>query len=265
MSNVLVIAGTMDAKQIIDKLYKIGEKVTVMVTTKLGSELVDHKDSIDIYQGKINKVSIIDIIDKVQPKCVIDASNPFAVDISRNVISACKLKEIPYIGFLSEKATYKGYDIVRVKNYEEGCERIQEYEGNIILTVGSKKIETFTKISDYQNRVYIRVLPDWMVLKKCEKLGFNSRNIMAMKGPFNEELNVEMFKYCNASVLVTKDSGNTGGVIEKINAARRLGIKIIMIDRSDENYENKTTSIEEIIEFVEEISVKTKSGKMFQI
>lgn len=261
MSNVLVIAGTMDAKQIIDKLYKMGEKVTVMVTTKLGSELIDHDDSIDIYQGKINKVSIIDIIDKVQPKCVIDASNPFAVDISRNVISACKPTEIPYIRFLREKVTYEGYDIVSVKNYEEAYERILEYEGNIILTVGSKKIETFTKIPDYQNRVYLRVLPDWMVLKKCEKLGFNSRNIMAMKGPFNEELNVEMFKYCNASVLVTKDSGNTGGVIEKINAAQKLGIKIIMIERSDENYENKTTSIEEIINFVKEISIHGVSNR----
>ena len=259
MTNVLVIAGTMDAKQIIDKLYKMGEKVTVMVTTKLGSELIDHDDSIDIYQGKINKSSIIDIIDKVQPKCVIDASNPFAVDMSRNVISACKPIEIPYIRFLREKVTYEGRDIARVKNYEEAFERIQEYEGNIMLTVGSKKIETFTKIPDYPNRVYLRVLPDSMVLKKCEKLGFNSRNIIAMKGPFNEELNVEIFKYCNASVLVTRDSGNTGGVIEKINAARKLGIKIIMIDRSDENYENKTTSIEETIDFVKKISIKKSS------
>ncbi|AKA67685.1 precorrin-6A reductase [Clostridium scatologenes] len=256
MSDVLVIAGTMDAKQIINKLYEIGEKVTVMVTTKLGSELIDHDNSIDIYQGKINKLSIVDMIDKVQPKCIIDASNPFSVDISRNVISACKPIELPYIRFLREKVVYDDYDIIKVKNYEEAYESILKYEGNIILTVGSKKIETFTKISDYQNRVYLRVLPDWMVLKKCEKLGFNLRNIIAMKGPFNEKLNEEIFKYCNASILVTKDSGNTGGVVEKINAARKLGIKIIMIERSDENYENKTTSIEEIIDFVKEISKK---------
>lgn len=256
MSDILVIAGTMDAKQIINKLYEIGEKVTVMVTTKLGSELIDHDNSIDIYQGKINKLSIVDMIDKVQPKCIIDASNPFSVDISRNVISACKPTELPYIRFLREKVVYDDYDIIKVKNYEEAYESILKYEGNIILTVGSKKIETFTKIPDYQNRVYLRVLPDWMVLKKCEKLGFNLRNIIAMKGPFNEKLNEEIFKYCNVSVLVTKDSGNTGGVVEKINAARKLGIKIIMIERSDENYENKTTSIEEIIDFVKEISKK---------
>lgn len=259
MSDILVIAGTMDAKQIINKLYEIGEKVTVMVTTKLGSELIDHGYSIDIYQGKINKFSIIDMIDKVQPKCIIDASNPFSVDISRNVISACKLTEIPYIRFLREKIVYEDYDVIKVKNYKEAYEHILEYEGNIVLTVGSKKIETFTKIPDYRNRVYLRVLPDWMVLKKCEELGFNSRNIIAMKGPFSEKLNEEIFKYCNASVLVTKDSGNTGGVIEKISAARKLGIKIIMIERSDENYENKTTSIEEIIDFVRKISTKAKS------
>lgn len=250
MSKVLVIAGTADAKQIIDKLLEMKIRVVAAVTTRLGSDLLKSIGDIDIREGQISQQRIVGLLDEISPICLVDASNPFAMEVSRNAMNACKKGNIPYIRFEREEMLYDGEDIIRVKDYEEALKILMALEGNIMLTVGSGKMESFTRIPDYKDRIYLRVLPDCKVIAKCEKIGFNAKNLIAMKGPFTEQLNIELLKYCNASVLVTKESGNTGGVLEKINAARKLGIPVIMIERTEVGYENKVSSVEEVLDFV---------------
>lgn len=250
MSKVLVIAGTTDAKAVIKRLLEMNYDIAVTVTTRMGCGMLDEFEQLDIYQGKMNKEQIAHLLATTKPKCLIDASNPFSREITRNAMSVCKTAEIPYMRFEREKLVVEDPDIIKVKTYREAIEELLKSEGNILLTLGSNKIETFTRIPDFQQRVFLRVLPDWKVLCKCEKLGFNPKNIIAIKGPYNEALNTELFKYCNASVLVTKESGNMGGVVDKISAAKKLGMKIILIDRIEEECINKSSSIEDVIEFV---------------
>ena|GEM_PF-99437 len=250
MSKVLVIAGTTDAKAVIKRLLEMNVDTAVTVTTRMGCGMLEEFEQLDIYQGKMNKETITHLLETIKPKCLIDASNPFSREITRNAMNVCKMAQIPYVRFEREKLEYDDPGIIKVKTYREACEELMNVEGNILLTLGSNKIETFTKIPDFQQRVFLRVLPDWKVLCKCEKLGFNPKNIIAIKGPYNEALNMELFKYCHAGILVTKESGNMGGVVDKISAAKKLGIKIILIDRLEEECINKYSSVDDIIEFV---------------
>lgn len=251
MNKVLVIAGTTDGKKIIHELSQCGHNVSAMVTSKLGKGIInDLEDDVPVYQGKMNKEKIIAVINKEKPKFIVDAANPFSTEISQNVITVAENRKIMYIRYLREKTKCIGEDIFRIKNYEELSEVLHKEEGNIFITMGSKNIEFLTKIKDYENRIFLRVLPNSRVLTKCEKLGFSPKNIIAMKGPFSEILNYEMFRRCNASVVVTKDSGNIGGVLEKINAARQLGMKIVILDQIMDDYKNKTGKIEEIVDFI---------------
>ena len=64
---------------------------------------------------------------------------------------------------------------------------------------------------------------------------------------------MELFKYCQAEVLVTKESGNMGGVVDKINAAKKLGMKIILVDRIEEQCRHKFSSVDELIECINRI------------
>ncbi len=254
MSKVLVLAGTTDAKTVIERLFKKNYELAVSVTTRMGSGMLDEFHNLDIHQGKMNKEQITHLLQTINPICLIDASNPFSSEITRNAINVCKFEAVPYIRFERERLNYADDpDITVVNNYGEACDVLMNCEGNILLTLGSNKIETFKRIPDYAQRVYLRVLPDWKVLSKLENLGFNCKNIIAIKGPYNESLNIELFKYCQASVLVTKESGNMGGVVDKINAAKKLGMKIILVDRLEENCSNKYNSVEELLKCVERI------------
>jgi len=254
MSKVLVIAGTTDAKTVIERLLEKKQDTAVTVTSRLGAGMLDEFNNLDIYQGKLNKDYITQLIRKLKPACLIDASNPFSTEITRNAINVCKFEALPYLRYERERIRYEDDpDITIVKNYGEACDVLENCEGNILLTLGSNKIETFKRIPDFSKRIYLRVLPDWKVLSKCESLGFNPRNIIAIKGPYNEALNIELFKYCKASVLVTKESGNMGGVVDKIKAAKKLGMQIILVDRIEENCSNKFSSIEELMKGVGKI------------
>lgn len=254
MSKVLVIAGTTDAKTVIERLLEKKHDAAVTVTTRLGAGMLDEFNNLEIYQGKLNKEHITQLIRGLKPDCLIDAANPFSTEITRNAINVCKLEALPYIRYERERVNYEDDpEITIVKNYGEACDVLMNCEGNILLTLGSNKIETFKKIPDYTQRVYLRVLPDWKVLSKCESLGFSPKNMIAIKGPYNEALNIELFKYCQASVLVTKESGNMGGVVDKINAAKKLGIKIILVDRIEACGNNKFSSVEELVKCVDRI------------
>lgn len=52
-----------------------------------------------------------------------------------------------------------------------------------------------------------------------------------MQGPFSRELNHALFRHFETTLMVTKDSGEAGGVDEKIEAAWDLGIEVVMIER----------------------------------
>lgn len=250
MYNVIVIAGTADARQIVEELIKFGINVVATVATKLGNDFLKKYEGIRINEGRLTVEEMEDLIKSVSAKCLIDASHPYAREVSLNSINACKNTKIPYLRYEREETQYTGSNIIRVKDYCEAVERLSAFRGNILVTTGSNNLEAFVSISGYEERLFVRVLPDSAAIVKCEKLGLTAKNIIAIKGPFTEEMNMEMLKYCDAQVMVTKDSGQAGGSAEKLRAAEKLDIPVIIIDRPMIDYENKVSSTEGVVEFV---------------
>ena len=52
-----------------------------------------------------------------------------------------------------------------------------------------------------------------------------------MTGAASVDENIELIEKYSASVMITKESGDIGGVVEKIEAANKTGIDVIMIKR----------------------------------
>jgi precorrin-6x reductase len=46
--------------------------------------------------------------------------------------------------------------------------------------------------------------------------------------------------------VITKDSGNVGGVPEKIQAAKEAGIDVVIVKRQEIDYPKKCSSTEEV-------------------
>lgn len=251
MADVIVIAGTVDARQIIEELNKIHIKTAATVATMFGSKLIKGDPDVTVYEGRMTSKDMIELIGSERAKCLVDASHPFAKDASLNAMEACHQTGIKYIRFERSTSDVTGNGIIRVKDFNEAAEKAAAMDGNILLTIGSNHIGIFTrKIKDYKERIFVRVLPESQVIKKCEDSGLTAKNIIALKGPFSEKMNLEMMKYCNAKVMITKESGDAGGLPEKVNAATSLGATVIMVERPKMFYTDMVSRVEDVVSFV---------------
>ncbi|KNY28006.1 precorrin-6A reductase [Pseudobacteroides cellulosolvens] len=251
---VLVLAGTKDAGEIAVKLKSEDIEVIASVTTDYGRHLLSHIGGVCIHVGKLDKDGMIKLVREKEVMCIVDASHPYASQASENAIKASDECSIPYIRFERMEVGVCMDEAIRVKSFEEAAKRASSISGNIFLTVGSNNIHVFTKnIPDYKSRLYARVLPDSKVLLKCEEAGLMPDNIIALKGPFSKDMNVAMLKHCNASILVTKESGEAGGTLEKLEAAIELGVKVIIVDRPNVAYGTKVSEVNEVVEFLKRL------------
>ena len=107
-------------------------------------------------------------------------------------------------------------------------------EGNILLTTGSKTVPEYCAAPGLRERIWARLLPLPSSLESCREGGLEPSHILAMQGPFTEELNTAMLRFVNAKWLVTKDTGSAGGYADKIAAARAAGAKAVIIGRPAE-------------------------------
>ena len=70
-----------------------------------------------------------------------------------------------------------------------------------------------------------------------------------MQGPFSYEMNKALLRYVKAKYLVTKDSGDIGGMQDKVRAAKALGVEVICLTRP---VKEEGLRLEQIYQWMEE-------------
>lgn len=258
---LLVIAGTYDGRELIQRLKKYNISILATVATQNGRELLANTN-VDVITGRLDENGFKELIYYHNIKCVLDTSHPYADEVSRNVSNVCNRLNISYIRYLRPSEIVKGDNIIFVENAEQAAIKLNEISGNILLTTGSKDLNVFKeRIDNYKQRLFIRILPISDSIKKCEDLGIPMSNIIAMSGYFTKDMNEQIIKYCKADILVTKDSGKVGGFDEKISAAQHLKLKIIIIQRPFEKSSNISTYDEAVINVIENIYTNISEGR----
>ena len=109
---------------------------------------------------------------------------------------------------------------------------LNELKGNVFLTTGVNTAAAYMSgVENGAERLFIRVLDNVSSLEGCAKAGYPEGHVFGKMPPFTVEDNVKIIRETEAEVLVSKDSGKTGGVDVKVEACRQTGIKMILIDR----------------------------------
>lgn len=227
----LVFAGTKMGREYVKELLDRGEKVIVSTATEYGASLYEPHENLILNSKKMNDEEMLLFISEKDIDEIIDISHPYAVIVTENIKKCADKLKIPLK--IVERDSFierRGINnITLVNSYEEACSFLLLKEGKVLLAIGSNNIQAFKKIP--KDRIYIRVLPTSKVLEKCESLGFTPKNIIAMQGPFSYEMNRTIFQDYDIKYMVTKDSGTSGGVQEKVQSALDMGVEVIMIPR----------------------------------
>lgn len=252
---IWVISGTRDGREIGARLADLAlrnreKPVFMTVVSSYGKELASHK-GIEIDVGRYNKEQVVEIIHKKGIHLLVDASHPYAAQVTETAIKAAEETGIFYIRYERPESPLPPYEKLYVVNNEKEAAELAPVKGKkILLTTGSKTLADFSSLNRFKNlEVYTRVLPASGVIKKCEELGWNAGHILGMQGPFSLEFNRAMIRQYGIDVLIMKNSGTTGGSDTKLEAAIEEGITVIVVKRPQNDYHGLTVthSVEETV------------------
>lgn len=245
IKNILIMGGTSDANRIGEELKKIDGIYTITTTTtNYGSELAkEHFNKVISRQN--NNETLKDIIKKNDISIIIDATHPFAVNATKRAIQVSKELNIPYIRYERPQKIYE--DAIYVKDFEEASKKALELsKKNIMYMAGIKNLKNVSEIIG-KDRLIARVLP---VSVNIALNILPSKNIIGMQGTFSKELNRYLIKDYNCDVIITKDSGDSGGLNEKILGAIEANANPIIVERPKISYPLKFSKIDELIHYI---------------
>ncbi|MDY6041637.1 MAG: precorrin-6A reductase, partial [Candidatus Faecousia sp.] len=230
MYKICVFAGTTEGRELIEFLSTQAVSVTACVATEYGETLLPSADNLTVSAKRLPVNEIITMLQENAFDLVIDATHPYATSITKSIGSACAQTETEYLRLL-RGASAIPEDAVYVENAAAAVDFLSATQGNILLTTGSKELASFADLAGFGERVYARVLPMESSLESCRSAGLKPAHIIAMQGPFSQEMNAAILRFANAKWLVTKDGGDAGGFEAKAAAARKAGARMVVIGR----------------------------------
>lgn len=233
MYNICVFAGTTEGRELIEFLSTRSVRVTACVATEYGSTLLPESENLQVSARRLPVDEIRQMLSADRFDLVIDATHPYAQSITKSIEAACSATDTEYLRLLRAGSQLQA-DTVCVADTSSAVEFLQNTSGSILLTTGSKELPAYAALKNFSERVYARVLPMDASLTACRDAGLKPAHILAMQGPFSEEMNLAMLRFTNAAWLVTKDGGAAGGFEEKASAAQKAGAKLLVIGRPEQ-------------------------------
>lgn len=213
-----------------DFLAQLPVKTQVSVATEYGEKLVSDCPNVSVEVNRLNQSQMVQRLMREKYDYVIDTTHPFAERVTAQLKTACQITSTPYLRVLRPQSE-DWEQAVYFSSTKAVVDYLQTTIGNVLLTTGSKTLKDFVALADYRERLFVRVLPMLSSLAACEAIGLTGKHIIAMQGPFSALMNEAQLEYCGAKYLVTKDSGETGGLSEKLAAAKKLSVQALVIKR----------------------------------
>ena len=155
---------------------------------------------------------------------LVDATHPFAAQMSANAIAACAQTGVPCIALTRPAwAARPGDNWITVPDIAGAVSALNRPRAQVFLAVGRMYLAAFAP--NAQHRYVLR-----LVDPPSAPLPLPDAQVIVARGPFSEADDLALMRAHGIELVVSKNAGGTGAYA-KIVAARQLGLPVIMIDR----------------------------------
>jgi precorrin-6A/cobalt-precorrin-6A reductase len=249
MKQIWLIGGTSESALLAQKLLAQGERCLVTVTTQAAIALYPESDLITVKVGKLSSTAMAELIQNEGIGKIIDASHPYAREISESAIALSQQFEIPYLRYeRPEVVQQDDKNLIELDSFETLVQGTYLHQQRVLLTVGYKALPYFQ--SWHQDAVlFARILPTMASLENALSAGFSHKQLIALRPPVSYELEKALCQQWNISLIVSKASGKAGGEDTKQAVAQALNIPLIVIGRPQVAYPKKTSKLEDVVKF----------------
>ncbi|MDY2625208.1 MAG: precorrin-6A reductase [Coriobacteriales bacterium] len=234
LPQVLVFGGTCETHELAARLLALSCRVTMSVASDYGrSVLPPDSERFSVLSGPMLPDAIRTRLASGAYVCVIDATHPYATSVSAHVAQAAEQTQVPYLRLARDPSDLTGCTVV--DDMAAAAALVAQSSGPVLLTTGVKDLDVFAqRVPDFAERLYPRILPTVSSITRATGLGYQLSHLIAMQGPFSQELNVALIHQIGATTLVTKDGGAQGGFAPKVKAAQECGCPVIVIKRPED-------------------------------
>ena len=236
MMRIMIFSGTTEGRRLSELLAGEGISHHVCVASDYGNSMIREREHVCVHIGRLDAEQMIELLKAEnfdEGDVVVDATHPYASEVSANIKTAAERLGLKLIRVVRPASISDDKSICSYESITQCAEAVDESEGGILLTTGSKELRAYADAvsSETLQRTYVRVLPSKESIALCEENGIVSDHIIAMHGPFLTELNSALIRQYGIKHLVTKESGTAGGFDEKLEAAAQCGTNVYVIRR----------------------------------
>ncbi|MCA1372977.1 MULTISPECIES: cobalt-precorrin-6A reductase [unclassified Bradyrhizobium] len=240
MIRALILGGTADASLLaaeiaragIDAVYSYGGRTRAPADQPLPTRI-----------GGFGGVSgLADYIRREGITHVIDATHPFAAEMSRHAVEACADTNAPLIAL--ERAPWtrvSGDNWIEVADVNAAVAALPEVPTNVFLAIGRQHIAPFAAKPQHAYTLRFVDPPE-------ASLPF-AADVIVSRGPFTLDGELEMLHTRGIAWIVARNSGGDGARA-KIDAARMLGLPVIMISRPELPERHRVESVTDVMQWL---------------
>ena len=133
-SRVLIFAGTTEGRKLSEYLVRHAVRVHVCVATEYGGSLLPAGKSITVSSDRMTAAQMERFIEEFEPNYVVDATHPYADEVTYNIQKACGACKKKYLRLIRESSAADG--CIYVDNVEEAVSFLNSTKGNILAATG---------------------------------------------------------------------------------------------------------------------------------
>jgi precorrin-6A/cobalt-precorrin-6A reductase len=221
MKRVLILGGTGDAAELAAQAAELPLEIisslagrTRLPTVPAGSLRVG---------GFGGEAGLVEYLQQQQIDLLIDATHPFAAQISWNAAAAARICQIPHL-LLLRPAWQKHPDDnwLEVTSNAAAADMLPELGQRVFLTIGRQELVSFAHLHTL-----------WFLMRMIDPpqdTAIPPGELILERGPFTLEHERMLLQTHRIEVIVSKNSGGES-TYAKIIAARQMHLPVVMVQR----------------------------------
>jgi precorrin-6A/cobalt-precorrin-6A reductase len=222
MPRILILGGTGDAAQAITQIAALPQVETIAsLAGRTPKPNIPNVGQVRL--GGFGGVSgLVAFLRDEKIDLLVDATHPFAAQISRNAAQAALTARIPRV--LLDRPGWEKQEAdrwIEVADHAAAAVILPGLAERIFLTIGRQELAAFADLTELWFLMRMITPPD---------LPIPPGEVILQQGPFSVAAEIALMQQYRVSAIVSKNSGGAA-TYAKIIAARELGLPVVMIPR----------------------------------